>query len=179
MAHSDGRLAGVIALAVSIGVGVPPVASQALGQFSKTFAAITVGQDRLDRVRALYGPGAQAELAEVKSLCYWVEQDQSYLSVSTFARESRIRSVSLTTFANATPGCQGAKIKSKHLEAFPGVSLGDPIAAVVGVLGQPLGTGTQRVGEHDLTYADYFIAGGRATCQFEHDRLVLISIELD
>jgi hypothetical protein len=46
----------------------------------------------------------------------------------------------------------------------------------VGALGKPEGTGNLRMGEHELMYADYPVAGGRATCQFEHDKLVVIGL---
>ena len=174
------RLIRLVAATVSVGVcSASPVASQQPKEFGKTIAAITVGQDRLDRVRSLYGAGAQTAVAAVQSLCYYIEQDQSYLSVSTFERDSRVRSVSLTTFTNVTPGCRDARIKGKHLVAVRGVALGDPMAKVVGALGKPTETGKLPMGEHELTYADYPIVGGRATCQFEHDKLVMIGVELD
>jgi len=147
--------------------------------FGRTIAGITVGRDRLDRVRALYGPGAQTTVTDVQSLCYYVKRDHSYLSVSTFERESRIRSVSLTTFANVAPGCQDATIEGRHLTASAGVALGDPMARVLSALGRPAETGKLRIGADDVVQADYRVAGGKATCMFEHDRLVLIAVELD
>jgi hypothetical protein len=168
----------VAMMSVSIG-GSPALVSSQSRQFGGTIAAITIGQDRLDRARSLYGPGAQTTVADVQSLCYYVEQDHSYLSVSTFEHESRVRSVSLTTFANATPGCQEARIEGRHLTASTGVALGDPMAKVVGALGRPAETRKLRIGDHDLVQTDYGVAGGRATCMFEEDKLVLISVDLD
>jgi hypothetical protein len=165
---------------VSIAIGgSPALVSSQSKQFGGTIAAITVGQDRLDRPRSLYGPGAQTTVADVQSLCYYVEQDHSYLSVSTFERESRVRSISLTTFANAAPGCRDAIVKGRHLTASGGVALGDPMAKVMGALGRPAETQKLRIGEHDLVQTDYRVAGGRTTCMFEEDKLVLISVELD
>jgi hypothetical protein len=36
-----------------------------------------------------------------------------------------------------------------------------------------------RIGGHDLLVLDYPVSGGRATCQFEHNKLVTIGVELD
>jgi hypothetical protein len=115
----------------------------------------------------------------VQSLCYYVEQDHSYLSVSTFERESRIRSVSLTTFADVSPGCRDARIGGRHLSASGGVALGDPMAKVVGALGRPVETRKLRIGGRDLVQTDYRMTGGNATCMFEQDKLVLISVQLE
>jgi hypothetical protein len=175
-----GRFAALIVAVVSVAIGgLPAVATSQSRQFGGTIAAITVGKDRLNRVRSLYGPGAQTTVADVQSLCYYVEQDHSYLSVSTFERESRVRSISLTTFANATVGCRDARIEGRHLTASGGVALGDPMAKVVASLGRPAEIRKLRIGEQDLVQTDYRVAGGRATCMFEQDKLVLISVELD
>jgi hypothetical protein len=147
--------------------------------FGRTIAAITVGQDRLANVRSLYGPGALATVGDVQSLCYYVEQDQAYFSVSTFEGESRVRSIALTTFTNVTPSCRNARITGKHLTASHGIALGDSIAKVLDALGQPTERGKVPIGERNVSYANYAVPGGRATCWFEHDRLILISIELD
>jgi hypothetical protein len=165
---------------VSVGIGVAPgpVFSQSR-QFGGTFAGITVGQDRLERARSLYGPGALATVGDVQSLCYYVEQDHSYLSVSTFERESRIRSVSLTTFADVSPGCRDSRIGGRHLTVSEGVALGDPMAKVLGVFGRPMETRKLRIGGRDLTQTDFRVARGNATCMFEQDKLVLISIETE
>ncbi len=173
-------LAGLIFLIVVVRICGPfAVAAPQPQGFGRVIAAITVGQDRLAKVRSLYGPGALTTVGDVQSLCYYVEQDQAYLSVSTFERESRVRSVTLTTFANVTPGCRDARISGKHITASRGIALGDPMAKVIDALGQPSDTGKLPIGGHDLLYADYAIPGGRATCQFEHDKLILISVELD
>ena len=174
------RLAGLIVTTLAVGVcALSPLASPQSREFGRTIAAITVGQDRLDRVRSLYGSGAQTTVTGVQSLCYYVEQDQSYLSVSTFERESRVRSVMLTTFTYATPGCQDARITARHLTASRGIALGDPMSKIIDALGQPAETGTVRIGEHDLLVLDYLVSGGRVTCQFEHNKLVTIGVEFD
>jgi hypothetical protein len=130
-------------------------------------------------VRSLYGPGAQTTVGDVQSLCYYVAQDHSYLSVSTFERESLIRSVSLTTFADVSPGCRDARIEGRHLTASGGVALGDLMIKVVGALGQPLETRKLRIGGRDLVQTDYRVARGNVTCMFEQDKLVLIGVELE
>lgn len=169
----------IIAL-VLVGIGGSPalVFSQSR-QFDGTIAAITVGRDRLDRARSLYGSGAPATVGGVQSLCYYVEQDHSYLSISTFERESRIRSISLTTFADVSPGCRDTRIGGRHLTASGGVALGDPMAKVVGALGRPMETRKIRIGGRDLVQLDYRLASGNGTCLFEQDKLVLISVELE
>src|SRR5215472_6673141 len=64
-----------------------------------TIAAVTAGVDDLDKVRSLYGNGAETSVQDIRGLCYYVEQDRAYLSVSSFEHENRVRSVTLTTFA--------------------------------------------------------------------------------
>lgn len=157
-----------------------PVAATAQTQgFGRIVAGITVGQDRLAKVQSLYGPGALTKVGDVRSLCYYVEQNHSYLSVSTFERETRVRSVALTTFTNVAPGCRDARITGKHLTASHGVALGDSKATVIHALGVPSQTGKVPLNGRDLSYANYTIPGGKATCYFEHGKLILIGLELD
>lgn len=165
-------------LATLVG-GLPALSAPEPQVFGRTIAGITAGQDRLATVRSLYGPGALSTVGDVQALCYFVEQDQAYLSVSTFERDTRVRSITLTTFPDVTPGCRESKITGKHLTASSGVGLGDAMGKVIRAFGPPSQTGKLPITGHDLSYADYRIAGGRATCQFEHDRLVMVGVELE
>src|SRR5215472_1069829 len=72
-------------------------------QFRPMVAGVSAGVDTFDEVRLLYGKGAETTVQDIHSLCYYVEQDRSYLSVSSFERENRIRSIALTTFADIAP----------------------------------------------------------------------------
>jgi hypothetical protein len=53
------------------------------------------------------------------------------------------------------------------------------MAKVAGALGQPKESGKIRMGDRDLVQTAYPVAGGHATCLFDHDKLVLIGVELD
>jgi hypothetical protein len=99
-----------------------------------TIAAVTAGVDELDKVRSLYGNGAETTVQDIRGLCYYVEQDRAYLSVSSFEHQNRIRSVTLTTFADVTPACRAARITGKHLTALHGIGLGDSMAEVKNAL---------------------------------------------
>ena len=136
-----------------------------------------MGIDTLDKVRSLYGNGAATNVQDIRSLCYYVEQDRAYLSVSSFEHETRIRSIALTTFQDVAPGCQGARIAGKHLTAMAGISLGDSTAKVSSILGAPSGRGKAQMANHELVYTDYSLVGGQLTCQYEEDKLVLIAVE--
>ena len=97
-------------------VGIPVLSpAQQATQLHPTIAALTAGVDSLDKARSLYGKGAETTVQGIRSLCYYVEQDRGYLSVASFERENRIRSITLTTFANVAPGCQSARIVGKPL----------------------------------------------------------------
>src|SRR6185312_4315769 len=148
-------------------------------QFGREIAGITVGQDHLDRVRSLYGPGAETTIDNVKSLCYYVEQDHSYLSVSAFEKETRVRSISITTIQDVTPGCRDAKVKGKHVKPFAGVALGDSMTAVGEKIGQPVTSQKTQINGHDGLFNSYRLAGGHATCIFAEGKLVLVGIALD
>lgn len=146
--------------------------------FGRTIAGITVGQDDLAKVRLLYGGGAETDVQDVRTLCYFIEADQAYLSVSTFERQTRVRNITLTTFSAVMPGCHDAKIRGKHLTGPAGVRLGASMQTVIAALGKPSDTGKMQLGKDALVYADYATAGGRGTCQFEGDKLVLLALEL-
>lgn len=115
-------------------------------------ASVRAGADSLDKVRTLYGQGAETTVQNIRNLCYYVEQDRAYLSVSSFEDENRIRSIALTTFANLAPGCQGARIVGKHLTALGGIGLGDSPGKVMSVLGAPAGHGKVQMGNYELFY---------------------------
>lgn len=140
--------------------------------------AIHVGSDRIDKVTSLYGPGAPASGGGVQSLCYFVEQDGTYLSVSTFEGNRRIQNVVLTRLDAVPPGCRSARIAGRHLTALGGIAIGDSENAVRRALGTPAKSGTVRVGDHDVKYDDYDIPRGRATCQFDAGKLILVGLEL-
>ena len=140
-------------------------------------AAIEVGSDRIDKVTSLYGPGAASSGGGVQAVCYFVEQDGTYLSVSTFEGNGLIQSVVLTRFAAVPPGCRNARIAGRHLTAFRGIAIGDPESSVRRVLGVPSKSGTVRLGDHDVKYLDFEIPHGRATCQFDAGKLMLVGIE--
>jgi hypothetical protein len=142
-----------------------------------TIAAVTAGVDELDKVRSLYGNGAETTVQDIRGLCYYVEQDRAYLSVSSFEHQNRIRSVTLTTFADVTPACRAARITGKHLTALHGIGLGDSMAEVKNALGASSGGGKVQMPNHELVYADYSVVGGQLTCQYEHEHLVLIAVE--
>lgn len=141
--------------------------------------AIEAGSDRLDKVTSLYGPGAPSSGGGVQSLCYFVEQDGAYLSVSTFEGDRRIQSIVLTRLAAVPPGCRNARITGRHLTALGGIAVGDPESSVRRVLGAPSKSGTVRIGDHDVKYDDYEIPRGRATCQFDAGKLILVGVELN
>jgi hypothetical protein len=152
-------------------------AAQQRARLEPTVAAVTAGVDTLDKVRSIYGNCAETNVQDLRSLCYYVEQDRAYLSVSSFEHESRIRSIALTTFPDVAPGCQGARIAGRHLTALAGISLGDSTAKVSGVLGAPSGSGKMQMANHQLVYTDYRVVGGQLTCQYEEEKLVLIAVE--
>jgi hypothetical protein len=152
--------------------------AQESGEFSPMIAGVTAGIDTLDKVRALYGKGAETTVQDINSLCYYVEEDRGYLSVSSFEGENRIRSIALTTFADVAPGCQNAKIVGKHLTALDSISLGDSTTKINRVLGSPAGNGKVQMANHHLFYTDYRVSGGQLSCQFENDKLVLIAVEV-
>jgi hypothetical protein len=158
--------------------GILAIAAQS-PRYGRTVASITVGQDNLDRVRSLYGSGAETTVDGVRSLCYHFAQNQAYLSVSTFERQVRVRSITLTTIADVTPGCRDANVSGKHLTGPGGIQLGDTMQTVTAAIGRPSKTGKLHMGSHELQYADYAIVGGHATCQFESDKLILIGVALD
>ena len=153
-------------------------AAQQRVRLETTVAALTAGVDTLDKVRSLYGNGAETNVQGIRSLCYYVEQDRAYLSVSSFEHETRIRNVALTAFQDVAPGCQSARIAGKHLTALAGISLGDSTAKVSSILGAPSGRGRAQMANHELIYTDYRLAGGQLTCQYEEDKLVLIAVEV-
>ena len=157
-----------------------PVLSRAqqAAQLPPTIATLTAGLDSLDKVNALYGKGAETTVQDIHSLCYYVEQDQAYLSIASFEQENRIRRIVFTTFANVAPGCSSARIIGKHLTALGGISLGDSTAKITSALGSPVGNGKVKMGDHDLFSTDYRIAGGQLGCEFENDKLVLIAVEV-
>jgi len=160
-------------------VGIPMLSpAQQAAQLHPTISALTAGVDSLDKARSLYGKGAETTVQDIRSLCYYVEQDRGYLSVASFEHENRIRSIALTTFANVAPGCQSARIVGKHLTALGGIGLGDSTAKITGALGSPAGHGKVQMGNHELFYTDYHVAGGQLSCQFEADKLVLIEVEV-
>jgi hypothetical protein len=147
-------------------------------RFGRTIAGITVGQDNLDKVRSLYGPGAENIVTNVRTLCYHFEQERAYLSAGTFEGQNRIRSVLLTTFSSVDPGCHDTKVSGKHLLTGPdGIQLGDSMQRVTAAVGTPSKTGKLPVGPRKLLYGEYALAGGHATCQFESDKLILIDVE--
>ena len=112
-------------------VGSPVISRAAQNTGSKpTIAAVTAGVDDLDKVRSLYGNGAETSVQDIRGLCYYVEQDRAYLSVSSFEHENRVQSVTLTTFADVAPRCRAATITGKHLTALHGIGLGDSMAEV-------------------------------------------------
>lgn len=76
-----------------------------------------------------------------------------------FEHESRVRSVSLTAIQNATPDCREAKIKARHVDAFAGVALGDPMARVAGVIGPSVTSQKTQINGHDAVLNSYRIAG--------------------
>jgi len=159
-------------------VGSPVISRAAQNTGSKpTIAAVTAGVDDLDKVRSLYGNGAETSVQDIRGLCYYVEQDRAYLSVSSFEHENRVRSVTLTTFADIAPRCRAATITGKHLTALHGIGLGDSMAKVQSALGAPSGGGKMQMANHELVYADYSVAGGQLTCQYEREHLVLIAVE--
>jgi len=152
-------------------------AAQQRARLEPTVAALTAGVDTLDKARSLYGNGAETNVQDFRSLCYYVEKDRAYLSVSSFEHESRIRSIVLTTFTDVAPGCQGARIASQHLIALAGISLGDSAAKVTTVLGAPSGSGKMQMANHELLQRGYRVVGGQLACQYEEDKLVLIAVE--
>src|SRR5262247_3510770 len=168
-------------LLVSILLVGNPVLSpaQQAAQLRPTIATLIAGVDSLDKVSALYGKGAETTVQDIHSLCYYVEQDQAYLSIASFEQENRIRRIVFTTFANVSPGCRSARIIGKHLTALGGgISLGDSTAKITSALGSPVGNGKVKMGDHELFSTDYRIAGGQLSCEFENDKLVLIAVEV-
>lgn len=169
-------MAQIVALGA---IGVWPAAAQIAG-FGRTIAGVTAGRDNLERVRSLYGPGAENIVDSIRSVCYHFEQPQAYLSLSTFERRSQVRSIVLTTFTSVDPGCHDiARGAHQPLTGPGGIKLGDTMKAVIAAIGKPSATGTLPTGNSDLLYADYSIAGAHATCEFANDKLVLIGIELE
>jgi hypothetical protein len=134
--------------------------------------------DSLDKVRALYGKGAETTVRDIHTVCYYVEQDRAYLSIASFEQENRIRSIAFTTFGNVALGCGGARIIGKHLTALGGISLGDSTAKITSALGSPAGNGKVKIGDHELFSTDYRIAGGQLSCEFENDKLVSITVQV-
>ncbi len=178
-AESGRRIAALAIMAVAAsGASRPHILPQPRADL-RTIAAITAGRDNVDRVRALYGPAAYTAATGVQSLCYHVEQDGSYLSVSTFERENRVRTIVLTTLQDVTPGCRDARLAGRHLTAAGGVALGDSIAKVIQALGRPAHRATMPMGDRALEVLDYPVPGGTATCQFEHGRLIIVGVELE
>lgn len=153
-------------------------AAQRHAPVEPTIAAVTAGADTLDKVRSLYGNGAEANIHDVRTLCYYVEQGGAYLSVSSFEHSNRIRNITLTTLADIAPGCQAARIAGRHLTAVGGIGLGDSMDKVASLLGTPSDRGKMQMSNHKLTYTDYGVAGGQLTCQFEDGKLVLIAVEI-
>ena len=142
-------------------VGSPVLSpAQQAAQLQPKIAALTAAIDSLDKASSLYGRGAETTIQDIRSLCYYVEQDRSYLSVASFEHENRIRSIALTTFANVAPGCQSARIVGRHLTALGGISLGDSTSKITGALGSPVGQGKVQMGNHELFHIDYRVAGG-------------------
>jgi hypothetical protein len=168
-----------ILLVSTLLVGNPVLSpAQQAAQLHPTIATLTAGVDSLDKVSALYGKGAETTVQDIHSLCYYVEQDQAYLSIASFEQENRIRRIAFTTFANVAPGCRSARIIGKHLTALGGISLGDSTAKITSALGSPVGNGKVMMGDHALFSTDYRIAGGQLSCEFENDKLVLIAVEV-
>ena len=147
-------------------------------QFGRTIAGITVGRDSIATVRSLYGSGAENTINGILTLCYHFT-DGGYLSVSTFEHQSEIRSVTLTTLADITPGCHDAIIERKSPSGPNSIQLGYSLQKVILAVGNPLKSGTLQAGSRQLEYADYPVAGGHAVCQFEHDKLIMIAVELN
>ena len=147
-------------------------------RFGSTIAGITAGQDDLDKVRALYGAGAPTKTSDVQSLCYHFEADQAYLSVSTFAGQSRVRSITITTFAAVPPGCQDARVPGQHLTGPSGVHLGDGMQTVLAALGQPADRGQIQIDHRTIEYVSYTLSRGTGTCQFEGGKLILAGLQL-
>ena len=167
-----------IVLVITLLLGSPVLSpAQQAAQLHPTIATLTAGIDSLEKVSSLYGKGAET-VQDIHSLCYYVEQDQAYLSIASVEHENRIRSIALTTFANVAPSCPSARIVGKHLTALGGISLGDSTAKITSAFGSPAGNGKVQMGNHELFYTDYRIAGGQLTCQFENDKLVLIAVEV-
>jgi hypothetical protein len=183
MNHIKAELALKVVLSATVLIGKFLVGSLMLSatkqsaQFLPTIAGVTAGIDSLDKIRSLYGNGAETNVQDPRSLCYCVEQDRAYLSVSSFEHESRIRSIALTTFQDVAPGCHAARIIGKHSTALAGISLGDSTASVTSILGAPSGKDKMQMANHELVYTAYSVAGGQPTCQFEEDKLVVIAVE--
>lgn len=167
-----------VAVLLTIVIGNLANAAQS-PRFGRKVAGITVGEDTIAKVRSLYGPGAESTSARILSLCYFFAQDNSYLSVSTFEGQARVRSVTLTTLADITPGCHDAIVKGKSPTGPGGIKMGDSIQKVIATIGKPLKTGKLQAGPHEMEFADYAVVGGHATCQFEKGKLIIVSIELD
>jgi len=170
-------LSRILLVSTLVGTPVPSPAQQA-AQLHPTLATLTAGVDSLDKVSALYGKGAETTVQDIHSLCYYVEEDQAYLSIASFEHENRIRSIALTTFANIAPSCRSARIIGKHLTALGGISLGYSLSKITSALGSSVGHGNVKMGDHELVSTDYRIAGGQLSCEFENDKLVLIAVEV-
>jgi len=140
-------------------------------------ASITTGRDTLDKVRSLYGQSVVRIAGDVRTLCYYVEADRAYLSVSSLQHEARVRQISLTTLADVAPGCQAAKVNGKHLTLLRGLVLGDSMGKVVAVLGPPSRTGKMPMPNHELVYTDYKIGAALLTLQYERDKLILAAVD--
>ena len=164
--------------AILLVLGALISSAQQHARLDPNIAGVVAGVDTLDKVSSLYGRGTETNVQGFRGLCYYVEQDRAYLSLSSFEHESRIRGIALTTLANVAPGCQSAKIVGKHMIALGGISLGDSTQKVTSVIGAPSGRGTMQMANHQLVYTDYSLAGGQLTCQYEEDKLVLIALEV-
>jgi hypothetical protein len=175
---SESVLEIAVTLLLVVFIGTLATAAQPQ-RFGRTVAGITVGQDNVAKVRSLYGPGAENTTDHILTLCYHFVEDDAYLSVSTFEQQNRVRSITLTTLADVTPGCHDASVKGKSPSGPSSVRLGDSMQKVIAAIGKPLNTGKLQAGDRELEYADYAIAGGHATCQFKGGKLIIISIELD
>ncbi len=146
-------------------------------QLQPMIASIIAGHDTLDQARWLYGKGSEQRIQNVRSLCYYIEQDQAYLSITSFEHEDRVRQIALTTFADVAPGCHNARITGKHLTALHRISLRDSMAKVTAALGPASTIGKLPKPNHEIVYTDYKIGAALLTFQYEHDKLVLVAVD--
>lgn len=152
-------------------------AAQQAAELRPAIATLTAGVESLDKVRALYGRGADTTVQDIHSLYYYVEQIRGCLSVASFEHQDPIRSITITAFAGVAPGCQGARIAGSHLTAAGGIGSGDLMPKVTVVLGAPASHGNARTGNRDLFYSDYRVAGGQWSRWFQNGNLVLTAVE--